>query len=263
MRYPVFLLFISILLSFSSCSQNAEVSEVAFQPPADKAMMTPQTKENYAESPVRKLIKEGRVEFETSDMAETRRTVTEAVKKNKSYVSSDQEYKSPGRISNTVVIRVTANQFDQLLKEVTAGVEKFDSKEINVRDITEEFVDIEARLKTKKELEQRYIDLLKQAKNVTEIVEIEKQANELRTDIESVEGRLKYLQNNVAFSTLSVTFYENVPHETVFGQKFRNGFRNGWDNLIWFFVMLVNIWPFVLLGILAGWGIRRYKRRKR
>lgn len=262
MKYHRFLLLIIVILTFSSCSQNAESSEMTLQLP-DKAMAAPQTEANYGESLERKLIKEGRVEFETSDMAETRRTVTEAVKKNKSYVSSDQEYKSPGRISNTVVIRVPANQFDQLLKEVTAGVEKYDTKEIHVRDITEEFVDIEARLKTKKELEQRYIDLLKQAKNVTEIVEIEKQANELRTDIESVEGRLKYLQNNVAFSTLSVTFYENVPHETVFGQKFRNGFRNGWDNLIWFFVMLVNIWPFVLLGILAGWGIRRYRRRKR
>src|SRR5690606_39890483 len=97
------LLFIIVLLIFCSCSQNAESSEMAVQLP-DKAMTAPQAVENYGESPERKLIKEGRVEFETSDMAETRKTVADAVKKNKSYISSDQEYKSPGRISNTVVI---------------------------------------------------------------------------------------------------------------------------------------------------------------
>src|SRR5690606_33932580 len=168
----------------------------------------------------RKLIKEGRVEFETNNLNTTRKSVFEAVNKYKGYVSSDQEFKSPGRKSNTVVIRIPADNFDNLLKDATQGVEKFECKEINVKDVTEEFLDIHARLKTKKERENRFLDILIQAKSVTEILEIEKQIGELRSEIESIEGRLKYLQDRVSLSTLTLTFYESIPADTEFGQKF-------------------------------------------
>jgi hypothetical protein len=220
------------------------------------------TSANKVEQVERKLIKDGRVEFETESIKSTRKTVFKAVDKYKGYISSDQEYKSPGRSSNTIVIRVPAKDFDNLLNDATSGVDKFESKEINVKDVTEEFLDIQARLKTKKELESRFLDLLKQAKTVTEILEIEKQIGELRSDIESIEGRLKYLEDQVSLSTLTMTFYQSNPDETEFGRKFKNGFRNGWENLIWFFVFLTNIWPFILIGLGLIMGIRFYRRRK-
>lgn len=247
------------MLTILGCAQNPDNANMEM---ADEEIVAPTTEQKNNETIERKLIKEGRVEFKTDNLNTTRKTIFEAVNKYKGYVSSDQEFKSPGRKSNTVVIRVPAKTFDNLLSDATKGVEKFESKEINVKDVTEEFLDIQARLKTKKELELRYIDLLKQAKNVTEILEIEKQIGELRSEIESIEGRLKYLQDRVSFSTLTMTFYETVPNETAFEQKFKNGFRNGWDNLIWFFVVLTNIWPFILIGIGLIFGIRLYKKRK-
>jgi hypothetical protein len=216
------------------------------------------------ESGKRKLIKEGRFEFETENLKITRKTVFEAVDKYKGYVSSDQEYKSPGRKSNTIVIRVSANRFDPFLVDATQGVKKFELKEIKVKDVTEEFIDIGSRLQTKKELENRYIELLKQAKTVSEILEIEKQIGLLRSEIESIEGRLKYLEDQVLLSTLTMTFYESIPNETDFGQKFKNGFRNGWENFIWFLVGLTNLWPFVFigLGLIIGFIIFIRKTKK-
>ena len=248
-----------ILLTFFGCAQNPDSANMEM---ADEEMVAPTTEQKTNETVERKLIKEGRVRFETYNLSSTRKTVFEAVKKHEGYVSSDQEFKSPGRKSNTVVIRVPADNFDTFLSDATQGIEKFDSKEINVKDVTEEFLDVQARLKTKKELEQRYIDLLNEAKNVTEILEIEKQIGQLRSEIESTEGRLKYLQDRVSLSTLTMTFYESIPNETEFGQKFKNGFKNGWNNLIWFFIMLTNIWPFILIGLGLIIGIRLYRKRK-
>lgn len=248
-----------ILLTIFGCAQNPDSTSMEM---ADEEIVAPTTEQKTSESVERKLIKEGRVEFETDNLNSTRKTIFEAVKKYKGYVSSDQEFKSPGRKSNTVIIRVPADNFDNLLSDATQGVEKFESKEINVKDVTEEFLDVQARLKTKKELEQRFIDLLKEAKNVTEVLEIEKQIGQLRSDIESIEGRLKYLQDRVSFSTLTMTFFESIPNETEFGQKFKNGFRNGWDNLVWFFVVLTNIWPFILIGLGLIIGLRIYRRKK-
>lgn len=248
-----------ILLTIFGCARNPDSANMEM---ADEEKAAPTTEQKTIETVERKLIKEGRVEFETDNLNTTRKAIFEAVQKYNGYVSSDQEFKSPGRKSNTVVIRVPADNFDNLLNDATQGVEKYESKEINVKDVTEEFLDIQARLKTKKELEQRYIDLLKQAKNVTEILEIENQIGQLRSEIESIEGRLKYLHDNVSFSTLTMTFYESIPNETEFGQKFINGFRSGWDNLIWFFVLLTNIWPFILIGLGLIIGIRIYRRKK-
>ena len=211
----------------------------------------------------RKLIKEGYVEFKTNDIKATRKNIFEAVKKHNAYISSDVTYKSAVRNQNTITIRVPSNNFDKLLSDATQGIAKFDRKEINVKDVTEEFVDIQARLKTKKELEQRYLELLKQAKNVSEILEIEKQIGQLRADIESIEGRLKYLQNKVSFSTLTISFYETIAQSTGFGQKFKNGFKNGWDNLIWFFVFLTNIWPFIIIGIVLVFSYKKYLKNRK
>lgn len=251
-----------ILLIAFGCNQNSEHASQAMYE-SELAPPPPATQQTNAENIERKLIKEGIVEFETNDLKATRKTVFADVDKFKAYVSSDQEYNAPGRKSNTIVVRIPANNFDNFLKEATQGVEKFDSKEINVKDVTEEFLDVQARLKTKKELEKRYLDLLKQAKNVTEILEIEKQIGQLRAEIESVEGRLKYLQNKVSFSTLTMTFYERLPNQTEFGQKFKHGLRNGWENLIWFLVGLVNIWPFIIVVLGLIIGIRMYRKNKK
>ena len=248
-----------ILLILTGCGKNPDSSSMDM---VSKEMAAPTTEQRTDELTERKLIKEGRVEFETANLNSTRKSISDAVDRYKGYVSSDQEYKSPGRVSNTVIIRVPADNFDNLLKDATQGIKRFDSKEINVKDVTEEFLDVQARLKTKKELEARYLDLLKQAKNVTEILEIEREVGKLRSEIESIEGRLKYLQSQVSFSTLTMTFYESLPNEIAFGEKFKNGFRNGWDNLIWFFVGLSNIWPFILMAIALLVGIKIYRKKK-
>ena len=248
-----------LLLTIFSCAKNEEGATMEM---ASKELGSTAPEEKTTASIQRKLIKDGHLSFETDAVEATRNVILIAVNKYKGYISSDQEFKSPGRKSNTIVIRVPSSNFDQLLNDATKGVERFDNKEINVKDVTEEFLDIQARVKTKKELELRYIDLLKKARNVTEILEIEKQIGLLRAEIESIEGRLKYLEDQVSFSTLTMTFYETVPNESAFGKQFQNGFRNGIDNLMWFFVGLTNIWPFIVIIIGLVYGFLVYRKRK-
>ena len=212
----------------------------------------------------RKVIKTGNLEFETADMANTRLKIGNAVTLCQGYISNEQTYSDINRINNVLVIRVPSQNFDKLLAEVSAGVKKIDSKNIDVSDVTEEFLDVQARLKTKKELEVRYLELLKKANKVGEILEIEREIGTLRADIESVEGRLKFMSDKIDFSTLNVTFYiKTAGYKTDFSEKFINGFGNGIKALIWFFVGLVNIWPFILITFVTIWLIRRHLRNKR
>ncbi len=211
----------------------------------------------------RKLIKSGNFTFEAQDIDKTRNQIGEAVKKNNGYISNEQSYSEYDRVNNVLVIRVPAEYFDKLVDDISVGVEKFDVKNIDVSDVTEEFLDIQARLKTKKELEQRYHDLLKKALRVSEILEIEREIGDLRADIESIEGRLKYLSDRVGYSTLTVSYYKKTQKGINFGQKFINGFSNGFNAFIWFLVGIVNLWPFILLVLIIIFLIRRYLKRRR
>lgn len=206
----------------------------------------------------RKLIKEGHISFETNDLTETAKRIQQAVKKYKAYISSETENNYAESLSRTVIIRMEAAQFDAFIRDATFGVNKFETKNIQVKDVTEEFVDVQARLKTKKELEQRYLLLLKKADKISEILEIEKQLGELRGEIESVEGRLRYLDNQSVYSTLSITYYKTTPKQVAFGPKFQQGFSNGWQNFTWFMVGLINIWPFLLLLLVFVFLVRRW-----
>lgn len=211
----------------------------------------------------RKFIRNGQIDFETEDINKTRERIFSAIKNSGGYISSENEYKNPYEISTTISIRVPADNFDKLIAEITYGVKRFDRKEIYVQDVTEEFIDIEARLKTKRELENKYLEILKRANSVSEILEVEKQIGELRSEIESFEGRLKFLNDQVSLSTLTVRIYEPLSKHTEFGKKFIDGFKNGWDNLILFFVLLVNIWPFIIIIIAILIFFRVWKRKKR
>ncbi len=263
----------AILLAFfllPGCQTQPE-NEAAMQvdlaqtsPEQDAASQPEEVPQNQPDEAIvteRKLIKDGTVSFETDDLTATRQKVTAAISRYGGYVSSDNAFKTEDRLSQTLVVRVPADRFDPLLADVTEGIDKLDRKEISVRDVTAEYLDIQARLKTKKALEARYLKLLDKANSVADVLAVEKQIGELRADIESIEGRLNFLKNQVALSTLTLTFYQTTARETRFGREFAEGLGNGWKNLLWFFVALVNLWPFVILIGLLYWGLKSWKRK--
>jgi hypothetical protein len=161
-----------------------------------------------------------------------------------------------------LTIRVPADKFDLLLKKVSDSVDKLERKNIDLLDVTEEYIDIEVRVKTKKELHARYVELLKQATKVDEILNIEREIGNLQTEIESVEGRMKYLKDRISFSTLAVTYYHKTISAFGFSSKFVDGLKNGWNVFLWFIVGLSNLWVFILVAVAVIYLIR-WRRKKR
>ncbi len=210
----------------------------------------------------RKLIRNGSLEFQTEEVKKTKTEIEKICKELNAYISSESENNLGERLQYNQVIRVPANQFDALVARLEPLALKIENKNISTEDVTEQFIDVEARLKTKKELEARYREILKQAKTVEEIVSIESQIANVRSEIESMEGRLNFLKNQVAFSTLNVTYYETIGIDFGFASKLVQSLKGGWDNLLAFIIFLVNLWPFVLgLAALTFWFWN--KRRKR
>ena len=214
----------------------------------------------------RKVIKQGDISFETSDAKKTRVTIEQAVTDCKGYIAQDNVNNYSNAVRYRLEVRVPANSFDQLLAAVSQSAGKIESKNISTLDVTEEFVDIEARIKTKKELEERYKELLKKANTVNDILSIEREIGNIRTEIESVEGRMKYLTDRISYSSLTISFYE--PGETGsstfgFGSKVCKAVKNGWQGLLWFLIGLTGIWPFLLIAATVLIVIRGIRKRRR
>ncbi|MBB1139529.1 DUF4349 domain-containing protein [Myroides sp. WP-1] len=255
----------SVLLAVFSCNQHQEHMS------ADAAVSLESADTNSAsaekiegqQAVERKIIKEGSIRFETDAASETRKQITAALATYKGYVSQDHAETYASQSVYTLTVRVPAENFEKLLSDITTAAKKVENQDIRALDVTEEFIDVESRIHTKKELENRYKALLSKANKVEEILSIEKEIEALRSDIESYEGRLNYLKNSVAYSTLTVVFYEKQTSTSTFGYEFSTAFKEGWSNLVSFTLGLFYIWPFILITIGVLYLVRRrIKRRK-
>lgn len=211
----------------------------------------------------RKLIKQGSLSFETDSVDKTKRYIADKVKFYEGYISKEYSYDFTEQKQYELEIRIPSQKFDYFLESLNGVMVSLDHKDIQVKDITEEYVDIEARIKSKKDLMNRYIELLKQAKTVAEMLDIEREIGNLQADIESFEGRLNYLQNQTSLSTITLTFYEHRSKDFGFWSKIGKSLSSGWNGLLWFFVGVMYLWPVWLFLFVGLWILLRYLKRKK
>lgn len=240
---------------------NEGVEEVVMQ--SKDAIQGVPTPENQTEV---KIIKQSNLRFVTASIEKTYKSVFELVQRNKGFIQRDQTSKNYSSIERSLTIRIPTDGFQPVLDGISNDVKVFDRKEISQRDVTEEFIDLEARLKAKRKLETRYLELLKKAKNVKEILEIEREVAKIREEIEAKQGRLKYLQNKVSLSTINISFYETVAFEKAQSQTYFSrvvkALKGGFTGIGEFIIGLLYLWPFILIGILLFIFIRRRLSKK-
>ena len=242
-----------------------------------------------------KIIRDADLKFKVDDVKKSSAKISNLVKSNGGYISSEdlisntREYQTLEQTeesqtieyvvetSNIIFIRVPSQNFQSLLSSMKGLSISEDYVKINAKDVTEEYYDLETRLKTKKEVEARYIDILKsKAKTLEEILIAEDKIRVIREEIEAVEGRLNYLKNKVSLSSIQVEIYQDPyytqettrfkRYETTgwsFGEKAGNAIATGWDGILIFFIGLLYFWPLFLIGGGVFWFIRRRIRKKR
>jgi len=221
----------------------------------------------------RKIIRNAQINMQVKDIQEAFPKIERMVKRFDGYISSSSMQNNSHNISNNIVIRVPNESLDTLLRLVESQSIFINNSSISSTDVTEEFIDIESRLKTKKEVRERYLDILtKKAKTVEDVLMAEEQIRVLTEEIEAKEGRLRYLQNRVGLSTLTLSIYQKVEYaaapvvyEITFLTRMKEAFMNGWDIVLGILLGLVNIWPLVILFSLLIWkrkGIWGKIRRK-
>ena len=208
-----------------------------------------------------KIIKDGNVRVEVTDLTIAKAEMDSTLKQFDAYYEKEGYQSGTYRSSYQLQIRVPSDNFEKLLSAVEVGNGKILQKNISARDVTEEYVDVAIRLDNSKNYLNRYQELLKKANSIKDILEIQEKTRRIEEEIDARTGRLKFIDDQVKFSTLHLEIFQEHENVTVrkarnFGQQLVNSFKDGVDVFLDFLLFLVNIWPFILLfGII--WTYRK------
>lgn len=193
-RSTAFLSLLLITLLFSSCSKkDVSVSKAGPGRLAEQSMMNLDLGRSYVLSASQTL--------DVKEIEQAIRDVEAIVKKSGGHIEGQRVR---GDEQARLTLRVPPGQLVPTL-DALAALGKEEHRSVSSEDVTEKLIDTEARLKNAIALRDRLKTLLNQAKDVKDVLEIEKELARLQGDIDSMEGRLKKLKAQVDFSTIDLT----------------------------------------------------------
>jgi Domain of unknown function (DUF4349) len=261
-------LFSLLIFSFACGNATNETYDLAGAD-YEAIMEAPATRQSAPQSPTitKKFIKTSGIDFETENVEATYKTIIDLLPTFEAYIENENQSKTSQSIHYNLTIRVPSSFHDSLYSSIGNLAFKLDSKYSNIEDVTERYYDLKLRIKNKKALEERYLDLLKKATAVKDILEIEKNLNEIRINIEQLQGQFNYLSKQVNLSTIQLSFYETLPYvydssqRKGFGARVLSGLNNGWQGFLSFLVGVTTLWPFIIV-LFAGVYLFRKMRGK-
>lgn len=148
----------------------------------------------------RKLVYTADLSIEAKDMPEAEKAIVSLIEKEGGYVAS----RSGDDSAVYLQFRLPAARLDSVVAQV-AGTGKTLSKSMNAQDVTDQFFDLEGRLRNKHILQDRYRDYLKQAKTVEDMLSVEQKLSDTTNEIEWLEGSFRDLSKQIELSTLTVS----------------------------------------------------------
>lgn len=213
----------------------------------------------------KKIIKTANLTLEIKDYQQYNELIRTGVKQLGGYIATEEQNESNYKIENNLVIKVPVDKFDETINKLLTGKEKVIVKKISSEDVTGEMVDVKSRMEAKRQVRLRYLDLLKQARNMEEILQVQSEINNIQVDIESAAGRVQYLTQSSAYSTIHLNFYQvlnpdaNDNQKPSYGFRIVESFKNGMQWIGELLIALITLWPaWLIIGF--GWMmIRKYK----
>ena len=229
----------------------------------------------------RKIIRNAEITIEVPSTTDAQHQVTSIAETHGGFVvtseAKQRESNDPAQrtLDIKLVVRVPSNQFGRAFDEIKKLAGNTPSENVTSQDVTEDFIDLEARIKTQKALEVQFLEIMRQANKIADALEVQRQIAEVRTDIEKLEGRKRFLENRSSLSTINVNIQTPKPVIAVTETGFRQSLREAVSDsislasdLVLFFarflIMMVPVALFVLLpsGLMIRYLWRRAKRMR-
>jgi hypothetical protein len=217
----------------------------------------------------RKIIRNAELTLETASPEEALQRITAVAESKGGFVVESQRSSTKAEATTrdrvTMTLRIPADKFSETLDEIRKTAGRVIVETVKGQDVTEEFIDIEARLKTKKELEANFLEILKQAKTVQDTLEVQTELSKVRGEIEQIEGKKRFLENQTSLSTIKLilqtpTAFSANSSGFVYqvGRSLSNGFEAAVGFILVFITIIIAVTPFFVLVVLPLYLLTRY-----
>ena len=229
----------------------------------------------------RKIIRNADLTMEVASTTDTQHRIVSIAESHGGFVvnseAKQRESTEPAKrtLDIKLIVRIPETQFGSALDQIRALTNNLTEEKVSGQDVTEEFIDLEARIRTQKALEQQFLQIMKQTGKISDALEVQTQIAEVRSDIERLEGRKRFLENRSSLSTITVNIVAPKPMVTLPTTGFRHSVREavsesidvGSEILLFFVrfaIVMIPIGVFVLLpaGLVLRYFIRRAKRMR-
>jgi hypothetical protein len=156
----------------------------------------------------RKIVKTGSMTLEVEDIAETMDKVAEMADELNGYVVSSYKYEYERGVSGRIIIRVPFETFDEAFARLRQLAIAVPYETTTAKDVTEEYVDLEAQLSNLRATEAQYLALMEKAETVEEMLKVQSELSKVRGQIEQIEGLLQYLEQTSETALIEVDLQE-------------------------------------------------------
>lgn len=224
----------------------------------------------------RKIIRNADLTIEVASPADTQHRIVSIAEMHGGFVvTSEAKQREGGETSNRtldikLIVRIPENQFGAALDKIRAQATNLNHENVTGQDVTEEFIDLEARIKTQKALEAQFLQIMRQTGKIVDALEVQRQIADVRTEIERLEGRKRFLENRSSLSTITVNIQAPKPIITVTETGFRQSVKDSVSDsvelgsgIVLFFVRFAIVMvPITLLLLLPCALVVRYFMRR-
>jgi hypothetical protein len=229
-----------------------------------------------AQAVERKVIQNAEMTIETDSPNEGQRKIAAIADRHNGFVvisESKQNEAVSQTVASTVVnvvVRVPARQFEAAIAEIRGVGGRILHEKTSGQDVTEEYIDLEARIRTKRALEAQFLEIMKQARKISDALEVQTQLANVRTEIERLEGRRRFLENQSALSTINITLHTPTPVVAAATRGFlydlKNAFGDGvgigtdiFLGIIRFVIVMIPVTLFILT---PAWFAFKWLRKR-
>jgi glucan-binding YG repeat protein len=183
-----------------------EKSQVSFDNNAKQEKAAP----TDIEVPNQMVIYQADLQLRVKKFEETLQNIEEQVIKYGGYISESNVSKDGiEQVSGQITVRIPQKNFQAFLHDAEGQAAEVLQRNLTGTDVTEEYVDLESRLKSKRVVEERLTSFMQSAQKTEDLLKISADLAAVQEEIETILGRMKYLENQTSLSTVHIALYEN------------------------------------------------------
>ena len=192
-----------------SCAQESQEEAPSFLISPEEGGMEPAPDGDYKQGDLpsteeRMIVRTGEMSLVVEDVTQAAEEIAELAASFDGYVVSSRIWGEDEEKKGWISIRVPDENFEIALAELRDLAVRVESESTDSQDVTEEYIDLESRLKNAEATEQQYLALLEKAEDVDDILRIYDYLSWVRQDIEQIKGRMQYLERTTSMSLISV-----------------------------------------------------------